>query len=437
MKKAIAVLDEVVDRKPRNTTTLTQLGKMLDEVGDNERATAIYEQLTTIEPDRADRWTQMAHHYRIVGRREESISAFRQALAVSKYNGSAWWNLANFFPDRLDAKDEDTIHRALIERTGQGDEAALRLALGILADRKDDFAKAFDHFIAGKKARLAEKPYDPDPISIAVDGVINLLSPDFYQRRRSAGWNDASMVFIIGMPRSGTTMVERILGRHSAIEGAGELRIMNKLAERVRHQADNPEHYAAMLETMSDAQLAWVGKQYVEASGDYRKSTKPFFIDKNNLNWMQIGLILLALPNAKIIDVRRNAIDCCWANFKMLFSGGFPATNDLRQVGQIYRDYVRLFAAMAQAAPGRILSVKYEDVVEDIESQTRRMLDFIGVEYEADCIDFHLSKGAVATPSSEQVRKPLNRKGIGSAEPYRQWLGPLIEELGPLAENST
>jgi hypothetical protein len=134
-----------------------------------------------------------------------------------------------------------------------------------------------------------------------------------------------------------------------------------------------------------------------------------------------------------VIDVRRNALDCCWANFKMLFTEGYPAANDLRHVGRFYRDYVRLFDAVQTAAPGRILSVRYEDVVEDIEGQTRRMLDFLGLEFEPACLDFHLSKEAVATASSEQVRQPLNRKGIGSAEPYRQWLGPLIEELGPLA----
>ena len=147
-----------------------------------------------------------------------------------------------------------------------------------------------------------------------------------------------------------------------------------------------------------------------------------------------MGLILLAIPGDLIIDVRRHALDCCWANFKMLFAREFPATNDLRHVGQFYRDYVRLFDAMKQAAPDRILSVRYEDVVDDIEGQTRRILDFLGLDFEPQCLDFHLSEGAVATASSEQVRQPLNRKGIGSAEPYRQWLGPLIEELGPLAD---
>ncbi len=190
-------------------------------------------------------------------------------------------------------------------------------------------------------------------------------------------------------------------------------------------------HFSKIYRTL---QISWVGERYIEASGDYRRTDKPHFIDKNNLNWMQIGLILLALPNARIIDMRRNALDCCWANFKMLFSRHFPATNDLRHVGRFYRDFVRLFEAMKQAAPNRILSVRYEDVVGDLEGETRRMLGFLGLEFEPQCLDFHLSTDPVATASSEQVRRPLNREGIGSAEPYRQWLGPLIEELGSLSD---
>jgi tetratricopeptide (TPR) repeat protein len=434
MREAIAVLDKVVERKPENVPALSHLAQMRAEVNDNEEATRIFEKLVTMDETKVERWTQLGHYYRIVGRRDEAINAFRRALALDPSSGAAWWSFANYFPKELDGTDQDSIRRGLGEKSGTADEGALYLALGILADRAGEHAEAADRFIAGKKIRLEHQPYDPAPISTAVDGVIDAFKPKFYDRRSKSGWEDEAPIFIIGMPRSGTTLVERILGRHSAIEGAGEMKIMPKLAEWARHEADNPEHYAGLLEGLSNEQLAAVGRRYLDASRDYRRSNKPFFIDKNNLNWMQIGLILLSLPKARIMDVRRNALDCCWANFKMLFADRFPATNDLRHVGQFYRDYVRLFDAMKQAAPGRILSVRYEDVVNDIEGQTRRMLEHLGLEYESDCIDFHLSKGAVATASSEQVRRPLNREGIGSAEPYREWLRPLIEELGPLAE---
>lgn len=434
MREAIAVVEKVVARKPHGVPGLSTLARFLAEVGDNEKATDIYERLLALDKSRPERWEQLAHSYRIVGRREDSIEAFRRALAIEPSRGSSWWALANYFPNELGDKEQAAIGAALHQRAGKPDEAALLLALGLIADRAGEHAEAFEHFRIGKAARLVQHPYDPGPISTAVSEVIRLYTPDFYRRQSSAGWHDGSPIFVIGMHRSGTTMVERILGRHSTIEGAGEMRIMPKLAECARHEADDPEHYADLLQNLPDEQLAWVGRRYVEASSDYRRSTKPRFIDKNNLNWLQVGLTLLALPDARILDVRRNALDCCWANFKMLFAEGFPATNDLRHVGQFYRDYVRLFDAMQTAAPGRILSVRYEDVVDDLEGQTRRMLDFLGLPFEPQCLDFHLSTGAVATASSEQVRQPLNRKGIGSAEPYRQWLGPLIEELGELAE---
>ena len=434
MGEAIAVLGEVVARKPNNVPALSLLGQSLGTVLRIEDAATIYEQLLSLNPREVEWWMQLGQHYRALGRRDAAIGAFRQMLAIEPFNGGAWWTLANYFTRELDDQDATTIRNGLTEQAGNPQEGSLNLALGLIADRDGDHAQAFDHFIEGKRICLANHPYDPDQVSTAVNSVIERFTPEFFERRKSAGWQDSSPIFIVGMPRAGTTLVERILGRHHAIEGAGELLIIPRLAEVARRKAEDSEDYAAMLEILADPQLAWVGRRYVEASVDFRRTDKPLFIDKANLNWMQIGLILLALPNAKVIDVRRDAVDCCWANFKMLFAEGYPAANDLRHVGRYYRDYVRLFDAIHLAAPGRILPVRYEDVVDDIEGQTRRMLDYLGLEFEAQCLDFHLAAGAVATASSEQVRQPLNRKGIGSAQPYREWLGPLIEELGTLAD---
>ena len=433
LRDAIAVLEEVVERKPTNVPALTFLAQSRAAVGDIDQAASIYERLLSLDGSRVEWWMYFGQHCRALGRRDDAIAAYRRALEIDPHNGSALWSLANYFTAILSDEDVSAIKEALTDRKGTSEEGSLRLALGLVADRDGKHAAAVEHFIEGKKIMLAAHPHDPDRISAGVDSVIKLFTPAFYERRHAAGYVDRSPIFIVGLPRSGTTLVERILGRHSAVEGAGELQIIPRLVEFGRRRADNPEDYAAMLDTMADPQVAWIGKRYVDASRDFRRNYKPMFIDKANLNWMQIGLILLALPEAKVIDVRRNALDCCWANFKMLFAEGYPAANDLRHVGRFYRDYVRMFEAMQIAAPGRTLPVRYEDVVDDLEGQTRRMLDFLGLEYEPQCLDFHLATDAVATASSEQVRQPLNRKGIGSAEPYRQWLGPLIEELGPLA----
>lgn len=434
MQEAIDVSHEILGRKPGNLLALVADARYLAEVGKIGEATSRHETLAKLDGRRPARWVTLAHHYRMGGRRDDAIRAFRQALKVDPDNGSSWWGLANYFMEALDERDRAAIRASLERQAGTPSEGPLHLALGLIADRKGDHAKAFDHFVAGNEIQLEAQPYDPAPISSAVDSGLALATREFYDRRSKAGCPDPSPIFIIGMQRSGTTLVERILGRHPSIEGIGELKILPRLAEWLRHRVGAPKHSAAILEASSDAQLSWLGERYVQASADFRDAPKPFFIDKNNLNWMHVGLILLAMPNARIIDVRRNALDCCWANFKMLYAEGFPATNDLRHVGQFYRDYARLVDGMTDIAPNRILRVRYEELVDNIEGETRRMLDFLGLDYDSTCIDFHLSTDAVATASSEQVRQPLNRRGIGSAEPYRQWLGPLIEELGPLAK---
>ncbi|HEX8584894.1 MAG TPA: sulfotransferase [Allosphingosinicella sp.] len=432
MREAIGVLDAVVARKPDNMPALTLLGRLRSEVGDIDDAVTLHERLVSLD-DSAERRVNLAQFYRIAGRRDDAIGAFRRALAMDPFNGSAWWSLANYYPAELGDGDEEAIRKGLAERKGQPAEGALRLTLGLIADRKGEPAPAFQHFLAGKKIRLEHQPYDPEPVTAAVDGIIDLLTPQFYERRKSLAEGDTAPIFVVGMPRSGTTLVERILGGHSAIEGTGELQIMPRLAEIARHKADDPAHYAGLLESLSSADLAALGGRYIGASRDYRRTEKTRFVDKNNLNWMQIGVILLALPEARIIDVRRDAVDCCWANFKMLFAEGYPAANDLRHIARFYRDYARLIDAVKVAAPGRILTVRYEDVVDDIAGQTRGMLRFLGLDFEPQCLEFHRARGAVATASSEQVRRPLNREGLGSAAPYRQWLGPMLEELGPLA----
>jgi tetratricopeptide (TPR) repeat protein len=435
-RQAITVLEEALRRKPDQPQLLSRLAHLKASVGDNDDAVLIFEKLVARDAGNAGLWHNLADQYRIVGRRDESIAAYRKSLSIDPRNATAWWTIANYFPKELDDSDEQAVRNALMDKAGTAEEGPLELTLGLLADRDGERRQAFNHFAAGKAIKLRHQPYDPAPISAAVDRVIETFTPEFYQRRSSSGWLDPSPVFIIGMLRSGTTLVDRVLGRHSALESTSELKIMPQLAEIARHEMADLEDYAELLENLPASQISSVGQRYVEASRDYRRTEKPHFIDKNNLNWMQVGLILLALPQARIIDMRRNALDCCWANFKMLFSQHFPATNDLRHVGRFYRDYVRLFDAMKQAAPDRILSVRYEEVVDDLEGQTRRMLDFLSLDFEPQCLDFHLAEGAVATASSEQVRRPLNREGIGSAEPYRQWLAPLIEELGPLAEQS-
>jgi len=431
VREAIAVLEEVLKRDRNNGVALALLAECHAEIGQVEAAVEAYRELIRIDRSQPPSWINYAQYLRILGRSDESKNAFREALALDPGQGAAWWGLAHFFPDSLGEQDVQMMERVLVDRSGTAsDEGPTRIALAIIADRRGDYEQAFQHLAEGKRLRLQKQPYDPDKISAEVDEAIGNFTAELFQSR--SGFEDRSPVFIVGMPRSGSTLVERILGQHSLIEAAGELQVLPKVVDRLRYDEGVERSYAEFVAHLPSDALSEIGRTYVDRSRDYRHTDKPRFIDKFNLNWLHSGLIRLVLPNARILDVRRNALDCSWSNFKMLFADGHA--NDLKHIGQMYRDYVRLIDHIDGIAPGAILRVRYEDLVGDLEGVTREMLEFIGVPFERECVDFHLSKAPVATPSSEQVRRPVSKSAVGSAEPYRTWLGPLIDELGGLAE---
>ena len=429
VREAIAVLENVLKRDRNNIPALNLLAECHAEIGAIEATVDTYRQLVGLEPSQPRTWIMSAQYLRILGRSDESKEAFRKALALDPAQGAAWWGLAHFFIDDVTDEDVRTMERVLVDRPGSpADEGPTRIALAIVADRRGDYEEAFKQLSEGKRLRLQSQPYDPARISKETDEANRHFTSEVFGSR--SGSDDASPIFIVGMPRSGSTLVERILGRHSRIEAAGELQVLPKLVEGLRWDEGRERSYAEFVASLPSSDLTDIGNAYVERSLEYRHTDKAKFVDKFNLNCLHAGLIRLVLPNARILDVRRDALDCCWSNFKMLFADGHA--NDLRHIGQLYRDYIRLIDHADAAAPGGILRVSYEKLVADVEGVTRQMLDFIEVEFEPQCVDFHLSDAPVATPSSEQVRRPINRNAIGSADPYRQWLGPLIEELGDL-----
>lgn len=431
--EAIDVIEQVVGRKPNNQTVLQYLATLHAEANNHEATAELYERILELNPDQLDQWIIYAQHLRMLGRKEDAKAAFRRAIALDPNSGASWWGLTNYFASDLTDEDVGTMQKALAERSDSPqDGGPLHIALSIIAERRGDHAEAFEHVAAGKVLREKLNPYDPDVATRDVDRMLRTYTPERFAALRSSGFPDESPIFIIGMPRSGSTLLERILSCHSQIEAGGELPIMPRLHERLRREIG--ENYPERIVQMKPSELQELGAWYVARSRDYRTTYKPRFIDKLNANWFHVGLIRLMLPNARILDIRRNALDCCWSNYKMLFAEGHVAANDMRHIARFYRDYVRLVAGIEKASPGGILRVQYEELVDDIEAVARRIFDFLGLEFEPACIDFHLAEGAVATPSSEQVRRPLNRDSIGSAEPYRQWLGPMIEELGELAD---
>ena len=428
LREAMSLYEGVLAQKPDNAIVLRALAQLQAEANQHAHAADSYRRLLDLDPSQPELWIIHAHELRIIGRKDESVAAFRHALAIEPSSGAAWWALAYYFPSEIGEGDADAMKRALHNRADSPqDGGPLHVALGILAERRGDYAEAFRHISLGKSLRIGGPAPDSEEGAAELDELISAFTRQRVAELADGGCRDDSPIFIIGMPRSGTTLLERILSSHSQIEASGELPILARIASA--NASSSGESIASM--TSDDARR--LGEAYIERSRDYRTGDKPRFIDKMNSNRFRVGLIRLILPNARIIDLRRDALDCCWSNFKMMFAEGAVGANDQRDIARLYRDYVRMVDAVDAVAPGGILKVRYEDLVDDPEGQTRAILDFLGLEYEPACIDFHLSTQPVATPSSEQVRRPINREGIGSAEPYRQWLGPMIEELGDLA----
>lgn len=435
LRDAIAVLEQACRPDATDRDLLHYLARLQTLVGDHEQALATYGALLARDDSDPSAWILSAQLYRTLGRKAESVGAFREAIARDPANSAAWWALADYYPAEVGDDDVERMRRALSLRPEDAHDAGpLHIALGLVADARGDHDRAFAHISAGKRLRATLSNYSPDWVTEHVDRTLHRLPADRIGAAPDAPPPEAGPIFVVGMPRSGSTLLERVLGGHSAIEPAGELPLITAVVERIRRRSGGPDYLSA-LASMPASDLGELGQWYLDRSLDYRRTDRPFFIDKWNSNWLHIGVIRLILPDAAIIDLRRAALDCCWSNYKMLFGSGLPFSNDLRYLGRFYRDYVRLMDWARAAAPPRVLRLRYEEMVDDIELSTRRMLEFLGLPFEPACVDFQRSSRPVATPSSEQVRRPLNRDSIGSAEPYRRWLGPLVEELGPLASS--
>lgn len=410
------------------------LAKIQAEGNDLEAAAASFERSLELDDREAITWVDYAGVLRFLGRKVESRLAYERALRLDPTNGQAWWGLANL--NAADVTDEETaaIQEALAEDSLTKEQLGnLHFAIAQVFDARGQFEQAFDHYRQGNDIWKVLNPHDPDLLSSYIDHSIALLAAGAFTCAGSDKQLMPGPVFVIGMPRSGSTLVDRILGQHSACENVGELQIVMKIAESLsaRNKATSlPEQVARL----SSRTLRELSQRYLDRAAEIRHTDTPYYTDKMHLNWRLLPLILRIFPQAPIIDVRRSAMDCCWSNYKMLFARGQTAASDLVWLGQSYRDYVRLMDQVDAVAPGRVLRVDYEVLVEDPEAGTRRMLDYLGLPFEPQCMEYHRSTAPVATASSEQVRRPIYREGMGAWKPYEQWLGPLRDALGPLAD---
>ena len=402
-------------------------------VGNFDAALAIYDALFAARPDNHQVSLTRGHALKTLGRQPEAVAAYRQAYASKPDFGDAYWSLANlktyrFTDDELIAMRSTEANRSI----SRVDRYHLCFALGKALEDRGEFAAAFAYYDTGNRLKRDDLRYDPARIEAEMQAQISACTPALFAKNAGSGMAAPDPIFIVGLPRAGSTLLEQILASHSAVEGTSELPNILALAHRLdgRRRVDEEARYPGNLGELSADELTGFGEAYLRDTAIYRTG-KPFFIDKMPNNFRHIGLIHLILPNAKIIDARRDPMGCCFSNFKQLFAEGQDFSYGLAEIGRYYKGYLELMQHWDDVLPGKVLHVHYEEVVADLETQVRRLLDFCGLPFESACVNFHQTDRAVRTASSEQVRQPIFRGGLDQWENFDAFLAPLRAALTP------
>ncbi|HEY6453368.1 MAG TPA: sulfotransferase, partial [Steroidobacteraceae bacterium] len=436
--RAVDEVRKLLATDPGNRDYRTLLATATAGLGDHETALRLFRELCAETPQVPELYLSAAHALKTLGRQPEAIEAYRTAAAVRADFGDAYWSLANLKTYRFSDPELERmrVHEAA-PATAAADRYHLCFALGKGLEDRAEYADSFRYYARGNALKQSECRYRPEPLECNARLQAAVCTAEFFAARQAFGCPRPDPIFIVGLPRSGSTLLEQILASHSQVEGTMELAEIPRLVGRLqgREGPGAEPRYPALLTALRAEQFRQFGERYLEDTRVYRTG-RPHFIDKMPNNFRHLGLIHLMLPNARIIDARREPMGCCWSNFKQLFASGQEFSYDLEDLGRYYRSYVGLMAHWDAVLPGRILRVMHEDVVADLEGEVRRLLQFCGLEFEAACLQFHRTERSVRTASSEQVRQPLFSSGLEQWRHFEPWLGPLQHSLGELAPAS-
>ncbi|MGA2562786.1 MAG: sulfotransferase [Steroidobacteraceae bacterium] len=425
-------LEGLLKLDPDNRQYRTLYATACVGLGEHHKAIPLYRELLAGAAREPDLHLSVAHSLKAIGRLSEAIEAYRAAAAARPNFGDAYWSLANLKTYRF---TDEEIERMRAEEGASGisliDCYHLCFALGKAYEDRGEYAESWRYYERGNALKRSESRYRPEIIENNTRLQIETCTREFFSARSAVGARESDPIFILGLPRSGSTLLDQILASHSRVDGTQELSDIQRFVLELQGRDPDLDHprYPRVLKELQREDFMRLGQKYLRDTRIFR-TDKPYFIDKMPNNFRHIGLIHLILPHARIIDARREPMACCFSNLKQLFANGQEFTYSIQDIARYYRTYLELMQHWDEVLPGKVLRIWHEDVVDDLEGSVRRMLEFCGLEFEPACVEFYKNERSVRTASSEQVRQPIFREGLDQWKHYEPWLGPLKEALG-------
>ncbi|HEY6578833.1 MAG TPA: sulfotransferase, partial [Rhizomicrobium sp.] len=423
----------LLKREPGNPLFRVVKAISLESIAEHAASAALWRDLVHQYPERSVWWVRYGHVLRALDLPDECISAYRKALQLDPSSGDAWWGLADLKTFRFGKAEIDAMEDSLArDGVPTEDRTRLHFSLGKAYADIGIYERSFDHYAKGNALRRLGIKHDPDVLSAHVARCKSFFTADLFRTRRDSGCSSREPIFLVGMPRSGSTLIEQILASHSQIEGTRELAdLASQSMELQRMAAQEGIGYPEVLGKLDAAALKRQGERYLESTRVHRKLGRAFFIDKMGSNFVHVGFLQLILPNARIVDVRRDPLACCFSNFAQLFPTGQNNAYRMTDIARHYRDYLELMDHFDRVLPGKVHRILYEDLIAAPETEIRRMLDFLDLSFEPQCLEFHKTGRVVTTASSEQVRSPIYKDALEQWRHYERWLQPLKSALGP------
>jgi len=433
-REAVECFEQTIELEPLNPKASYLLAASLAPAGRTVEALESYRRTIEIRADHAAAWLGIGHTLKTVGRQDEAIEAYRHCIEIRPDNGETYWSLANLKTYKLTDADIRAMETALDKHEEIGDQSAVNFMFALAKAHEDqgDFDRAWDFYVRGNSTQRMLERYDPVQTETTNDQIIEVFDRALLEQKSGPGHPDAAPIFVLGLPRSGSTLIEQILASHSMVEGTSELPYLGRVATSLSRNRADGINYPHSVRELGPKNLEALGQQYLDMAQFHRQTERPRFVDKMPNNFPNVGLLHLILPNAKIIDARRYPLDSTLSCYRQLFAMGQSFVYDLNDIGEYFLEYQRLMDHWHKVLPGRVLTVQYEDMVTDFDNQVRRLIDYCELPWEDACASFHETDRPVRTASSEQVRQPVYTKSVHFWRNYELQLGELIDVLEPI-----